>query len=195
MIGRVLAMLFIGLVTLEGVGAPGSQQMQIFDFSAGSRAWKSIDDVVMGGVSRSEMVIDGGVAVFRGDVSFANNGGFASVRSSPRPIDCAAFDGVQLRVRGDGSRYGFRIRTDAAFDGISYQAQITPPVSRWVDLRIPFNDFEAVYRGRRVPEHPPLDPARMTTFGLIISGQEGPFQLDIIRISAYRTTGSENDSL
>ena len=39
--------------------------------------------------------------------------------------------------------------------------------------------FEPVYRGRRVAGHPALDPARITTLGLIISRQEGPFRLEL----------------
>jgi monofunctional biosynthetic peptidoglycan transglycosylase len=153
--------------------------MVIFDFAAEAEIWPSIDDGVMGGLSTSAMVIEGGVASFRGEVSFANNGGFASVRSRPQPRDLSALDGLLLRVRGDGRRYGFRLRTDAAFDGVSYQAELAPLAGEWVEVALPFTAFEPVYRGRRVADHPPLDPARVTTFGLIIARQEGPFRLDL----------------
>ena len=58
----------------------------LFDFSAptAADAWSAIDDRVMGGVSRSRLRHDtAGHAVFEGEVSLAQNGGFASVRSSP----------------------------------------------------------------------------------------------------------------
>jgi NADH dehydrogenase [ubiquinone] 1 alpha subcomplex assembly factor 1 len=141
----------------------------------------------MGGVSNSEMVLEDGFAVFRGTVSLENNGGFASVRSRPVEHDLSAFDGLVLRIRGDGKRYGFRLRTSAAFDGVSYQVAFIAPAGEWRELRLPFDAFEPVFRGRRVPEHPPLDPAKVVTFGLIISdNQAGPFRLDLEWIEGFR---------
>lgn len=159
----------------------------IIDFTDEAEAWPSIDDAVMGGLSSSGMSVDEGFARFQGTVSFDNNGGFASVRSRPNLRDLSTFDGLILRVRGDGKSYGFRIRTNASFDGVSYQAPLTPPAGEWTDIVIPFSDFSPVWRGRTVPGHPPLDPAVVTTMGIIVSRQEGPFQLDIANIRGHRT--------
>jgi NADH dehydrogenase [ubiquinone] 1 alpha subcomplex assembly factor 1 len=172
--------------------APGleDQPVTIIDFAHESAVWPSIDDVVMGGVSSSEMVSEDGFASFRGEVSFDNNGGFASVRSRPQVRDLSSFDGLALRVRGDGKTYGFRIRTNSSFDGVSYQVAISPPAGEWHDVKVAFTDFVPVYRGRRVAGHPPLDAAQVTTLGLIISRQEGPFRLDIASIEGYRLRGA-----
>jgi hypothetical protein len=151
----------------------------IIDFSTDTAIWPNIDDVVMGGVSQSSMSVIDGVAVFSGSVSFDNNGGFASVRSRPQPRDLSAYRGLVLAIRGDGKRYGFRIRTEDTFDGVSFQATIEPPAGEWSDIAIPFDDFVPVHRGRRVADHPPLDASRVTTFGLMISRQEGSFRLEI----------------
>jgi monofunctional biosynthetic peptidoglycan transglycosylase len=160
--------------------------MMVIDFAAETEAWPSIDDRVMGGLSSSSMTVADGVATFRGEVSFDNNGGFASVRSSPQLRDLSVYDGLILRVRGDGKDYGFRIRTNASFDGVSYQANVRPPADRWHEVTVPFDEMVPVYRGRAVADHPPLNPARVTTLGLIIARQEGPFRLDIAAIEAYR---------
>jgi len=160
----------------------------IVDFSTQKEGWPNIDDAVMGGVSSSAMVVANEVATFRGVVSFDNNGGFASVRSRPEVRDLSAYDGLILRVRGDGKSYGFRIRTNASFDGVSYQVPLTPPAGEWTELVVPFADFIPVWRGRPVEGHPALDPAEITTFGWIISRQEGPFRLDISNIRGYRST-------
>ena len=157
----------------------------IVDFASGAEGWPSIDDAVMGGVSSSEMVIEEGHASFRGLVSFDNNGGFASVRSRPQLRDLSAFDGLVLRVRSDGKKYGFRIRTSASFDGVSYQAPLVVPPGEWTDVTISFADFVPVWRGRPVAGHPPLDPALVTTLGLIVSRQEGPFRIDIASIRTF----------
>jgi monofunctional biosynthetic peptidoglycan transglycosylase len=170
--------LVVAVVVLAAGAAAGGGTM-IVDFSVESSGWPNIDDSVMGGVSQSSMKVISGVGVFSGMVSFDNNGGFASVRSRAESRDLSVFAGLVLRVRGDGKRYGFRLRTDAAFDGVSYQAVLQPPAGEWVEVALRFADFEPVYRGRRVAGHPELDPSRITTMGLIISRQEGPFRLEI----------------
>jgi monofunctional biosynthetic peptidoglycan transglycosylase len=159
----------------------------IVDFSTDAPMWRSIDDRVMGGVSASEMISDGGVAVFRGVVSLENSGGFASVRSDPARYDLTGLEGVLLRVRGDGKSYGFSVRTTAAFDGVSYQARFTTVAGEWLEIALPFDQFVPVYRGRRVSDHPPLDPAGIRTFGLMIADrQAGPFRLELEWIRGLR---------
>ncbi|HEX5697569.1 MAG TPA: CIA30 family protein, partial [Rhodoferax sp.] len=54
-----------------------------FDTPASTLNWQAINDGVMGGVSVSRMRFDSaGFAVFEGEVSLENNGGFASVRAA-----------------------------------------------------------------------------------------------------------------
>ena len=78
----------------------------IFDFQTATNpaAWQVVNDDVMGGVSTSGWRIINGMAVFQGEVSLANNGGFASVRSLPAPHNLAGSDTFVIRVRGDGQR-------------------------------------------------------------------------------------------
>lgn len=166
----------------------------VVDFAAGVEPWPSIDDVVMGGRSESAMTIEGGSAVFAGEVSLADGGGFASVRSAAAARDLSAYDGLVLWVRGDGRRYRFRVRTSHAFDGVSYQAGFPTEPGCWLDVLLPFSAFEPVMRGRPVAGHPPLDPARVTTFGLMVADrQEGPFRLEVQWIAGIRR-GSPQES-
>jgi monofunctional biosynthetic peptidoglycan transglycosylase len=132
------------------------------------------------------MRVENGVAVFKGNVSLENNGGFASTRSTPADHDLSGYEGLVLRVQGDGKRYGVRLRTSRAFDGVNYQAEIQPPANEWRDIRVPFADFEPVFRGRSVPSAPPLDPGQVRTFGFLIAWkQEGTFRFEVARIGAY----------
>lgn len=181
---KVLATLAVAAAATAGL----AEVPVIIDFAAHDTGWPSIDDVVMGGVSQSSMSIVEGVAVFSGVVSFENNGGFASVRSRPQARDLSRFRALVLTVRGDGKRYGFRLRTTATFDGVSYQATLVPPTGEWLEVKLPFDEFEPVFRGRKVADHPPLDPAEIRTFGVIIARQEGPFRLDVASI---RCVGGE----
>jgi monofunctional biosynthetic peptidoglycan transglycosylase len=186
MCGALAALLIC--VSEQDVRAASSElpdRVRIIDFGSGAPPWTSIDDVVMGGRSSSEMTVRDGVAVFSGTVSLENNGGFASVRSSSEIHDLSDFEGLLVRLRGDSKRFALRIRTTEDFGGVSYQVKIHPPKDEWTVLFLPFVDFEPVFRGRRVRGHPPLDPAQIRSFGLLISdGQQGSFKLEIAWLAA-----------
>ena len=159
-----------------------------FDDPAEAALWRPVDDVVMGGVSRSAFEQAGdGVARFHGNVSLENFGGFASVRTPPRDWDTAGAEAFVLRVRGDGRTYKFTLRTGDGYDGIQYQQRFTAPAAAWSDLRLPVSGFVATFRGRKVPFAPALDPAKVRALGLMISDkQAGPFELLVDRIAIER---------
>lgn len=140
----------------------------------------------MGGISNSEMVAKDGVAAFKGFVSLEHSGGFVSVRSAEGHYNLSGYDGLTVPIRGDGKRYGLRLRTSEASDGVNCQADFTPVPGAWLDMKLPFEGFQPVFRGRPVAGHPALDPGAVKTFGLIIAGrQEGPFRLELESISGY----------
>jgi monofunctional biosynthetic peptidoglycan transglycosylase len=169
---------------------PMNGDLMIIDFRHDTKPWPNIDDVVMGGRSSSGMQIADGFARFAGSLSLENNGGFASVRSLPREIDLSEFDGLVLRLRGDGNRYKLRLRTTQAYDGVSFQAVVEPVADEWQEITVPFTAFEPVFRGRKVRGHPDLDTAAIKTFGLLISDrQQGRFHLDVEWIKGWRKGG------
>jgi len=159
-----------------------------FDDAAEAAAWYAVDDVVMGGVSRSGFDLSApGIARFSGQVSLENGGGFASVRTPPRGWDTVGATAFVLRVRGDGRTYKFTLRTGDGFDGIQYQARFVAPAGEWREVRLPVDEFVATFRGRKVPFAPSLDPARVRALGLMISDkQAGPFELLVDRIGIER---------
>ncbi len=147
--------------------------------------WNPINDGVMGGVSSSQLRHDpAGHAVFTGRVSFENNGGFASVRCQPRDLGRKDVTAYLLEVRGDGKRYKLNLRTDNGFDGINYQVRFDPPPGVWATCRLASADFLPTWRGKPVPDSPPLDVSRVRQIGLMIADrQEGPFELAIRSIA------------
>lgn len=179
-----------GLIAALAIAAAAAAEgpLILFDFAdADVSRWIAVHDVVMGGVSAGGLsTAEGGIAVFDGEVSLAYGGGFASVRTRPAPVDLSAFAGIALRVRGDGKRYDLNLRTDSAFDGLYYKARFETPKGEWTDIRLPFAAFAPTYRGRVVGGAPPLDPAKIASFGLMISDkQAGPFRLELRTVSAY----------
>ena len=81
--------------------------------------WQVVNDTVMGGRSRSQYLIQDGLLRFSGLLN-TNGGGFASLRSSPLPLQLSEFALVRLRVLGDGRVYRFRMFVDG--DRASYQS-------------------------------------------------------------------------
>jgi monofunctional biosynthetic peptidoglycan transglycosylase len=152
----------------------------LFDFQASTNLspWQLVNDDVMGGLSTSSFRLTNGKAVFQGQVSLENNGGFASARSLPARHDLPGGDTFVVRVRGDGRRYKFTVRTDLS--SATYQCAFTTRKGEWEEHRLPFNQFVATFRGRVLSNEPQLDAGKVTSVGFLISDKQvGPFQLDI----------------
>lgn len=177
----------------------------IFDFTNPSNdlknIWGAVDDVVMGGVSQSEIRLVDGTALFTGNVSTQNSGGFASVRTRnfEPPFILAGYEGVELRVRGDGKRYKFIIRTESKWDGTGYSYSFDTVSNSWMSVRIPFAELIPGFRGKTLKDAPPIDTSNICAFQLMLSKFEydgelnsnfspGGFALQVESIKAY---GSE----
>jgi monofunctional biosynthetic peptidoglycan transglycosylase len=160
----------------------------LFDFSAPEtvQRFAAVDDRVMGGVSQSAMRASSGIAAFEGELSLEQNGGFASVRSAPASVDLSTSEGIALHVRGDGRTYKLRMRTDAGFDGVSYQASFATTPGAWTTVHLPFEAFQPTYRGQVRFDAAPLDPAKVMSFGLLVADEQvGAFRLEIRWIRAF----------
>jgi hypothetical protein len=164
----------------------------LFDFQAETNlaAWQIVNDDVMGGVSTSAFrATTNGTALFTGHLSLENNGGFASVRSLPRRTDLTGCGSFLIRLRGDGRGYKFTVRTDSNLDSPLYQAAFPTQKGEWKELRLPFNRFVPTFRGRVLNDVPPLNPAQVTSVGILIADkQEGPFRLEISSVKAAPAT-------
>ncbi len=163
-----------------------NQQRVLISFGSSHESFRAVDDRVMGGVSRSGMGVSAsGHGVFEGDMSLESNGGFASVRSRGLTLDLGEAGALALRVRGDGKRYKLRLHDDSQFDGVAYQVVFETQAGEWMELEFPIDAFRPVWRGRDVPGAAPLDRARVTSVGLMISdGQEGAFALEVDWLAA-----------
>jgi monofunctional biosynthetic peptidoglycan transglycosylase len=159
-------------------------------------SWRAVNDGVMGGLSQSRLRgTDAGTAVFMGVVSLENNGGFASVRTLLGEVDLSEYDGLAVRVLGDGKRYRLRLRTVDRFDGIAYQATFDTAEDVWQVVEIPFTSFLPTYRGQTPRDAPPLDISKIRQIGFMIADkQDGRFRLEIAWVRARKAaTGGEAD--
>ena len=190
------------LVTAAAKYLVAAGEKPIFDFTKPSdeikNIWGALDDVVMGGVSASSFQIRENTAVFTGNVSTANSGGFASVRTknfSPL-LDLSGYQGVKLRVKGDGQRYKIFIRTESTWDGVGYSYSFDTVANTWLDIQIPFTDLVPVFRAKIVKDCPPMDISKVCSVQLMLSKFEydgalnpafnpGGFALEVASIQAY----------
>ena len=161
----------------------------IFDFSSEETAgkWRIVNDVVMGGISKSSITLnEDGTAKFSGTLSPDNNGGFASIRASIEQNGLSDYEGVIIKAKGDGNIYNLRFRTNQNYDGVSYQAKFKSDNSEWVEHKIPFKDFGPTYRGRTVPNQPELKSENIRQTGILIADEQwGEFELDIKWVKFY----------
>jgi uncharacterized protein YbjT (DUF2867 family) len=181
---------------------PAANEKLIFDFTHPSaelkNIWGALDDVVMGGVSSSNIQLTENTAVFAGNVSTANSGGFASVRTKnfDPPFNLSGYTGVELRVKGDGQRYKLFLRPDATWDGLGYSYSFDTVADTWINIRIPFAELTPVFRAKTVKDAPPLDASKISSFQLMLSKFEydgalnpkftaGGFSLQVESIKAY----------
>jgi monofunctional biosynthetic peptidoglycan transglycosylase len=99
--------------------------------------------------------------------------------------DLAHAKGIQLEVRGDGRTYQLRLRQDGRFDGIAWRAEFQPETN-WQTIRLDFDTFEPVFRGRPVVEAGPVVPSELRQLGFMVADKTpGVFTLDIRAIHFY----------
>ena len=101
-----------------------SDEVILLDFGTleNTDDWLNVNDSVMGGLSKSKFSLgDNNTAVFSGNVTLENYGGFASTRTKAMQFQLDGFKEILIRVKGDGKKYQYRIRTDDRFDGVSYR--------------------------------------------------------------------------
>lgn len=181
-------------------------EILLFDFTNSTEEiksiWGAVDDVVMGGISASNLTLSNRKAIFSGIVSTDNNGGFASVRCKnfTQPWDLSAYQGIRLRVQGDGNRYKFITRCEGKWDGISYCYSFDTLANIWMTIDVPFAELIPVFRAKTVKDSGKFDASKVYSLQLMLSKfeydggynphfQAGAFALEIESIKA---SGAEN---
>ena len=173
---------------LDVSASPAATEAELADFGTeqGDPGWYVVNDNVMGGRSDGDFTIDEGELRFAGRTN-TDGGGFSSIRTRPVEFDLSAYDGIRLRVKGDGRRYTWRLTTAARWQGseIAYWADFDTQEGTWSTVYIPFSRFVPRYRGTRL-DGPELDPAQITGLGLMIyDRRDGPFELRLAAVRAY----------
>jgi hypothetical protein len=124
---------------------------KVYTFSTQThlKEWRIVNDGVMGGISKSSLLLtDAGHGQFSGHVSLANNGGFASIQLTTTIQLAEEKNFIVFRIKGDGKRYEFRLKGDIS-QSESYVHQFTT-TGEWENIKLPIGDFYPQFRGRKL---------------------------------------------
>jgi hypothetical protein len=147
--------------------------------------WNIVNDTVMGGRSSSRWLSNSSsTSTFEGFLSLQNNGGFASVRHDLEKIDLTNTEGIYLKVKGDGRKYQFRIRSQAS-RWANYSQEFKTKGGKVQTFYLPYKDFKAGWRGRSITDLPVLTGKDIKGIGLFLGDKiEGKFKLEVTDIAA-----------
>jgi len=155
----------------------------LYDFSKADKlnGWFIVNDDVMGGRSTcSFSTNENGNAVFEGQISLDNYGGFSSVHYRFNSINTKGFRHISLRIKGDGKRYQLRIKIQAS-DYYSYIAYFET-TGDWQTVKVPLAAMYPSFRGRTL-DMPNFEGGRIEEIALLIGNKtEENFRLEIDRI-------------
>ena len=162
-------------------------EIQLFDSVAkpSSLNWNIVNDTVMGGRSSSRWISkSSSPCSFEGYLSLENNGGFASVRCDLNNENLTKTEGMFIRVKGDGRKYQFRIRSQAS-RWANYSHEFKTVRNKIKTFYLPFKDFEPSWRGRSLNNLPVLKGKDVRGIGFLLGDKiQGKFKLEILSISA-----------
>ncbi|KAK9803244.1 hypothetical protein WJX73_009291 [Symbiochloris irregularis] len=133
--------------------------------------WERLDDVIMGGQSESALKLGSdGAAHWEGTLR-VEGGGFCGCRIKDLGLNLSAYDGLSMQVLGDGQTFKVNLKTayQESTPECTYQAQFDTVPGEWTTVNLPWWQFVAVKRSRVDDSAPPLDPQKITHFGLVLS--------------------------
>ena len=193
-----------------------TRRVPLFSFVGAGREealgmWERIDDVIMGGVSSSRLVLAtdaAGGAIFEGRIR-EQGGGFCGqrMRLLAEPLDLSSASGIYLDLDACQVGVGTRVlkvamRTRQDRGEVVYQRAFQPTARGRELVYLPFDEFRLVRGPRLVPGVPPLSPRQANetyqislvvskfevseTGAPLASFKEGPFALRLFEVGTYR---------
>lgn len=183
--GGILTTAFVALLAQLSPLLAAQQDLASFQTDDSVTLWKSVNDGVMGGVSKGGVKrTNEGTLLFSGELSLENNGGFASIRTAERKLDLSGMSAILVKARGDGRTYWVELRTSGQMGASSYRADLPTTAGEWRETRVPLADFKLQAFGRALPIKA-LNPAAVASVGFTLADKKaGPFSLEIESVRA-----------
>lgn len=165
---------------LDTLSQPGQSEL--------GTQWSAFTDRVMGGVSDVEVEVTtdsvGQGYHLTGDVRTANNGGFVQMAlplSADRSgFNATAYDGVYVKVKGNGEAYAIHLRTSSNRMPWDYYSASFTAGSGAEEIFIPFSAFERAYGGGGLT----LDS--LTRIAVVGIGRDFRADITVYKLGLYR---------
>jgi len=178
--------------------------------ASSSFQWAPLDDVVMGGASKSNL--DNASGLWKGSVTDANNGGFVGVRTTPNlKLDLTQCQGLEWTFQTSEKmpkRLKVVLRDSTDFNGIAWTASVDIPNNTFgggkgkqVKVRLPVNRKSLVpTKFASIVKDPStaggIDKSGITALQMVYSKFEyegelnpkfkaGDFDLQLLQVKAY----------
>lgn len=170
----------------------GSDDKLRFDFGNEKdnvKTWFTITDNVMGGVSSSKISQKADAVQFTGNISFDNNGGFASFRSGFGKYDLSAYDAVRIRFKSENQKFALTLDNSRNWWEPNYKYEFqSEEVSDWKIVNFNLSDFHEEVIGRKTGNKINNSILKnICQIGIITNDKkEGPFSLEIDYIEFYK---------
>ncbi len=154
----------------------------LIDFGQGkTNSWISVNDGVMGGRSIGLVNYEENLLRLEGEISFENNGGFASVRSDYFNKNLTEWSSVTIRYRSEGQSLGFVLNHYQRWYLPNYKVILPNTKMKWEEVTYSLEDFKEYRIGR--PTGRSIDQGKLSEiirFGFITNDKrEGSFKAEI----------------
>ena len=127
------------------------KEITVFKFNSSTVLdnWIIVSDSVMGGISTSAISLNEKTkGIFTGEVSLENNGGFTLAKTQVHINFPKRVSKIQLKLKGDGKQYQFRIKPD--LETKHWYIQKFETNTTWQLITLKLKDFYPSLRGNQL---------------------------------------------
>jgi len=162
-----------------------------FDFGTeknNSKDWYSLTDNVMGGVSSSKLSYNKESVLFSGNISFKNNGGFASLRSNFGKYNLSVYSEVRIRFKSENQKFALTLENSNRWWGPNYKYEFqSEQKTDWKTVTFRLSDFHEEIIGRKTGNKISKDVLKeILRIGIITNDKkEGNFSIEIDYIEFF----------
>ena len=146
-----------------------------------AQSWFVVNDGVMGGVSSGKTTATDSSIIWRGYISFENNGGFSAFRSQLGNYDLSTFSEVRIKYRSAGQALDFALYPYRAYYMPNYKVHLGDTEGVWQEKSFRLDEFEKYVLGRSKNDN--IDSESLSNIirlGFINGGKkEGGFEFEI----------------
>ncbi|MEM6347356.1 MAG: CIA30 family protein [Bacteroidota bacterium] len=110
--------------------------------------WQTLNDGVMGGLSKGQIDLSPNALKFFGEVSLDNYGGFTSVKSPFGQYDLSDAKKLTIRYKTEGQRISISLENSDAFYKPYYKLLLPDTKGKWVVTEANISDFKEYNLGQ-----------------------------------------------